>query len=84
MYDPEDIDDVLNKQFGLWLRNTLRRKGITIEELAFLTDIPKQRIEALIKGTANPSLLETEIVKISEVLKIPIKQIQMINNEVLQ
>jgi transcriptional regulator with XRE-family HTH domain len=84
MYDPEDIDDVLNKQFGLWLRNTLRRKSITIEELAFLTDIPKQRIEALIKGTANPSLLETEIVKISEVLKIPIKQIQMINNEVLQ
>jgi transcriptional regulator with XRE-family HTH domain len=84
MYDPEDIDDVLNKQFGLWLRNTLRQKNITIDELAFLTDIKKTRIEALIKGTANPSLLETEIVKIAEIINVPIKQIQMINNEVLQ
>lgn len=84
MYDPEDIDDVLNKQFGLWLRNTMRRKNITIDELVFLADIKRERVDQLIKGTANPSLLEVEIVKIADVLKVPVKQMQIMNNEVLQ
>jgi len=84
MYDPTDIDDVLNKQFGLWLRNTMRRKNITTDEIVFLTDITKDRIEQLIRGIAEPSLLETEIVKIADVLKVPVKLLQQMNNEVLQ
>ncbi|TDL32754.1 XRE family transcriptional regulator [Jeotgalibacillus sp. S-D1] len=69
MNDPEK----LAKQVGLTLRGIRKIRGISLQELAEITDVSKLTLGKIERGEANPSL--TVIWKIANGLAIPISSL---------
>jgi transcriptional regulator with XRE-family HTH domain len=73
--------ETLAKQVGETLRRIRKEKGISLQELADLTEVSKLTLGNIERGEANPSL--TVIWKIANGLTIPISALIKDNQEVL-
>jgi hypothetical protein len=80
----DDMDDILDKQFGEYIKNRMRQLRFNYEELSFVTSIDAKRLKDLMNGTQKVGIKEFELNALANALELNTEDLSLINNMVIQ